>query len=129
MSLTFSTNANGLIVNGATFHIKEMLKLYGAKWNGSAWVLSIDIDSPYLRNELQDAATKRLNAELAEDRAARAYAKSPEGIAARAAAELEYAHGRRWTCCEKAYVMDIDSGHVGCHEHGFFVKGRLRTGD
>lgn len=129
MSLTFSTNAKELIVNGGTFYIKEMLKLHGAKWNGSTWVLSIDLDSQGLRNELQDAATKRRDAELADDRAARAYAKSPEGIAAKAAADLEYAHQRRWTCCEKCYVMDIDRGHVGCHEHGFFVKGRLHTGD
>ena len=130
-SLLFKTHQESLIVSGKTFHIKETLKLHGAKWNHSlgAWAIPIILDSPDLRAELEAIATERIVEDKAQLRAKRLFTKTPDGIAARTAQQLQYAHGRGWSCCESAYVMDSDRGHVGCLEHGFFVKGILRTGD
>jgi len=129
--LSFKIHQNSLIVSGKTFQIKESLKLHGAKWNPDlgAWAIPVTLDSPHLREDLELIATERIAAEKADLRAQREYAMSPEGIAATAASDLQYAHARGWTCCEKAYAIDISRGHVGCLEHGFFVKGILRTGD
>ncbi len=130
-SLSFKTHQDSLIVSGKTFQIKETLKLHGAKWNPDlgAWAIPLTLDSPWLREELEGIATERIASEKAGLKAQRDYAKSPAGIAATAASELQYAHGRGWTCCEKAYVVNVGRGTVGCLEHGFFVKGILRTGD
>lgn len=134
-ALNFSTNETNLIVGGNTFHIKEMLKLHGARWNHhiGAWTMSILLDSPGLRQDFEEAVIVRTAAakaiERAEAKKLRDYAKSPEGIAQQKAADLCYAKSRLWTCCDNAYVMDVARGHVGCHEHGFFKKGNLYTGD
>ena len=133
--LNFTTNDTHLIVKGKSYYIREMLKLHGAKWNPDvgAWTLSILLDSPGLRQDFEETAAnltaKAKAEEAAEAKKLRDYAKSPEGIAEKRASDLTYAKSRLWTCCDNAYVMDLGRGHVGCHEHGFFVKGRLRTGD
>ena len=120
--LTFTTNETSLIVGGATFFIKETLKLHGAKWDPQlgAWSLPIALDSSSLRLDFNVLAAKRHNEDVAKSKADRA---------ATPATNLALAKARGWTCCEAAYVMDIKRGHVGCHEHGFFVKGILRTGN
>jgi hypothetical protein len=129
--LTFMTNASSLIVGGATFFIKETLKLHGAKWDPQfgSWSLPIAVDSPGLRMDFEELVTKRRNEDKVKSKADRAAAKTPAAIAALNARNLAAAAARGWTCCENAYVMDNDRGHVGCNDHGFFVKGILRTGD
>jgi hypothetical protein len=128
-ALTFSTNATQLIVGGKTFHAKDQFKKLGGKWTGSAWSLPLAADTPENRAFLESAAVLSATLERSDEAGKRAYAKSPAGMAAAAAQNVKYAHGRGWTCCGEAYVMDVTRGHVGCLEHGFFVKGILRTGD
>ena len=120
--LTFTTNETSLIVGGATFFIKETLKLHGAKWDPQlgAWSLPIAVDSPGLRMDFEELVRKRRREDLAKSKADRLEAPTMN---------LAFAKASGWTCCEAAYVMDIKRGHVGCHDHGFFVKGILRTGD
>ena len=129
MSLIFTPNPNALIVTGKTFHAKEQFKALGGNWTGSAWSLPLNADTPENRAFLQSSAMLGITVERSDAAAKRAYAKSADGKAEKAAINLHYAKGCGWTCCDSAYVMDIDRGHVGCREHGFFVKGRLRTGD
>lgn len=130
-ALNFSTNEKDLIVGGNTFHIKEMLKLHGARWNPDmgAWTLSILLDSPGLRQDFEEAVVKRIAETKAADKAARAYAKSPEGVAALAAADLSFALRNGWACCKEARVVDVKRKHSSCLLHGFHVRGILYTGD
>jgi hypothetical protein len=133
--LNFSTNETQMIVAGHTYIIKEMLKLHGALWNHemSAWTLSVALDTPGLRQDFEKAAAERWAANRAADalerKRLRDYEKSPEGIAEKKAHQLNYCRNMGWACCDNCYLMDIKRGHVGCHEHGFFVKGILYTGD
>jgi len=129
MSLIFTPTPDALIISGKTFHAKEQIKRLGGKWSGSLWTLPLDADTPENRAFLESAAMLSIVTERFDAAAERAYAKSPAGKAEKAANDFRYAKWRGWTCCDEAYVMDIDRGHVGCNEHGFFVKGRLRTGD
>ena len=122
MSLVFTINDKSLIVTGKTFHAKEHLKSLGGKWSGSAWSLPLDADTPENRAALEGTVTLGTTMQKAADKAVRDYADSPS-------AKFQYAKSRGWTCCDKANVMDAQRGHVGCFEHGFHVKGILRTGD
>ncbi len=118
-----------LTVTGRTFHIKDRLKELRGRWSNGAWQLPLTANTEETRKSLNAAAEEAYLAEKLVNQAQRAAAKSSAGIAATAAQDLKDAKSRGWTCCEKAYVMDVNRGHVGCHEHGFFVKGILRTGD
>ena len=129
MSLIFTPNPEALIITGKTFHAKEQIKELGGRWSGSAWSLPLNADTPENRAFLESAAVLGATVERSDAAAKRAYAKSDAGIAEAKAINLHYAKGCGWTCCDKAYVMDVGRGHVGCIEHGFFVKGRRRTGD
>jgi len=127
MSLIFTPTATAVIVTGKTFHAKELLKKLGASYSNSTWSLPIASDTPENRAFLESAAILSITVERSDAAAKRAYAKSPAGIAEAKVANLQYAKSRGWTCCHAAYVMDFNRGHVGCHTHGFFVKGRLRS--
>jgi len=129
MSLIFTPTASAVIVTGKTFHAKEQLKALGATYSNGAWSLPLTTDTPENRAFLESAATLSITVERSDAAAKRAYAKSPAGIAEAKASNLQYAKSRGWTCCDAAYVMDLNRGHVGCFDHGFFVKGILRTGD
>jgi hypothetical protein len=129
MSLIFTPSPTALIVTGKTFHAKDELKKFGGKWSNGSWSLPLNADTPYNRAVMNSAAARGIVADKAEAARLRAYAKSPKGIAEATSAQLNYCRNMGWTCCDKAYLMDIDRGHIGCHEHGFFVKGILRTGD
>ena len=118
-----------LTVTGRTFHIRDKLKELRGRWSNGAWQLPLAANTEDTRQSLNAAAEEAYLAEKLVNQAQRAAAKSSAGIAATAAQNLQYAKSRGWTCCDKAYVMDMGRGHVGCHEHGFFVQGRLRTGD
>jgi hypothetical protein len=129
MSLTFTTTNDTLIVTGKTFYAKDELKKFGGKYSTGSWTLPLNADSPANRAIINSAVAKGIETEKAAAKARRDYAKTPAGIAYELAAQLKSAKSRGWTCCDKAYVMDITKGHTGCNEHGFFVKGILRTGD
>ena len=118
-----------LTVTGRTFHIKDKLKELRGRWSNGAWQLPLTANTEEMRQSLNAAAEEAYLAEKLVNQAQRAAAKSPAGIAATAAQNLQRAKSLRWTCCKNAYVIDMNRGHVGCHEHGFFVKGILRTGD
>jgi hypothetical protein len=129
MSLAFTITPSALIVSGKTFHVKEHLKKLGGKWATNAWSLPLNADTPVNRADLEAAATEAITAEKLVNAAARAYAKSPAGIAAATAAELQFARRAGWTCCDDARVVDYKRGHCSCLTHGLHVKGRLYTGD
>jgi hypothetical protein len=129
MSLIFTPSPTALIVTGKTFHAKEHLKKLGGKWTNGSWSLPLNADTPINRADLEAAATEAITAEKLVNAAQRAYAKSPAGIAAAAAADFQIARRAGWTCCDAAYVMDVGRGHVGCHTHGFHKRGILYTGD
>lgn len=128
-ALSFTVTPTSLIVAGKTFHTKQHLKDLGGKYSNGTWSLPLNADTLENRAFLESAAVLGVTVERSDAAAVRAYAKSPAGIAERKTADLAYAKSRLWTCCQAAYVMDLSRGHVGCHEHGFFVKGCLRTGD
>ena len=143
-SLYFSSTDDGVMISGKTFIIKDRLKEI-AHWvpKVSLWKLPPWNDFPERREELEALATQKLAEEKAANKAARLYAKSPEGKAAAAAAEKELilkivaekkAGKYHWICCENCEVIDWDRHHASCSSCGhdgntFFVNGMLRTGD
>ena len=129
MSLIFTITPVALIVTGKTFHAKEHLKKLGGKWTNGSWSLPLNADTPQNRADCEAVVAEAITAEKLVNAAQRAYAKSPAGIAAATAAELQFARRAGWTCCDDARVVDYKRGHCSCLTHGFHVKGRLYTGD
>jgi hypothetical protein len=144
-TLLFTLTLENLIVSGKTFPIKTQLKALGGRWDGGRWVLPLSADSPLTRARLIENCRLGLIAEKAEkaEKAAEqlkrhAYFHSPEfvknALAAKAAGSPHY----YWICCEHCRVIDVSRQTVWCnacgadyggHIEGFFVRGRLRTGD
>ena len=95
-----------VFIGGKTFLIKDRLKEI-CHWNPSLrlWHLPAWNDFPERRQELEALATHKVTEEKATKKAARLYAKSPEGKAAAAAEEklrikAAVAAGSTWICCE-----------------------------
>jgi hypothetical protein len=140
-SLYFSCTDDSVLISGKTFNIKDRLKEVGGRWNPktSLWSIPTIADTPEVRQELETLATQKKKDEAATKKAARLYAKSPEGKAAAAAEDklrikAAVAAGSTWICCENCEVIDWDRHHTSCATCGhdgntFFVDGRLRTGD
>jgi hypothetical protein len=148
MSLIFKVNDKSLCVSGATFNIKEKLKLLGAKWSpsDSSWHLQSDIDSADLRSELEAAVLERRKkdaeirkAEREEEKAEKAFYETAEGrkfllIDALKIKEKTGGRSYHWICCMDCEIIDWKRQHTSCVTCGhdgntFFVGGRLRTGD
>lgn len=127
--LIFTPSSTAFAVTGKTFHAKEHLKKLGGKWTNGSWSLPLNADTPQNRIDLEAIVTEAVMAEKLINATKRAFNKSPAGIAEASAADLSYAKSCHWTCCDNAYVLNIKSGHVGCHTHGSFIKGILYTGD
>lgn len=152
--LAFKKTEANLIISGKTFYAKEAIKAVGGKWDPSiySWTLPAHIDSEMLRKDILEkaSATEKVEKKKEKDAkaAAKAYALSPEGIAAakeeqkqRILACLEEKKktgAYHWICCEQCEVIDWGRQHTSCQacaEWGgqswntFCVRGRRYTGD
>lgn len=152
--LSFSKTQANLVISGKTFFAKEAIKALGGKWDPStsSWMLPVHIDSEMLRKDLTEKAIllekEAKNKGREEAKAARCFARSPEGIAAAKEAErlrilacLEQKKktgAYHWICCEKCTVIDWGRQHtscMACAEWGgqswntFRVRGSIFTGD
>ena len=149
--LTFSTNDTHLIISGDTFHLRNYLKEHlKAIWNNEKkfWIIPIGLDSASLRNELETKAASAYRAareaEAAERKKKRDFAKSPEGKKAAEeekrtfflnALKMKAKTGAyHWICCESCEVIDWRRQHTSCDVHAedgntFRVRGALYTGD
>jgi hypothetical protein len=144
-TLYFNTTETQFIITGKTFPIKDYIKALGGLYNQGRWVLPLNADSPLTRANLVEQCRLGL---LAEKEAAKAakdaqikrhiYLHSPEfvkdALAAKAAGSPQYF----WICCDQCRVLDAANQTVWCnacgadyggHTEGYFVRGRLRTGD
>jgi hypothetical protein len=152
--LNFKKTQANLVISGKTFYAKEAIKAVGGKWDPStsSWMLPVHIDSEMLRKDLMEKAvlleTQTKKKEKEEAKAAREFARSPEGIAAAKEAErlriLECLEQKNktgayhWICCEKCTVIDWARQHTSCQAcaewsgqswNTFRVRGSIFTGD
>jgi hypothetical protein len=137
MALEFKTYDKSLIISGKTFVIKDLIKTNGGKWDDQkkSWSVPIEKDSPDFRLLLLD----ELNAAIRKEKALKAAARSPEGIAAAKANERAIikrlaSQGSYWICCENCTVVDWMRKHTTCDKcaqdgNSFRVRGILYTGD
>jgi len=135
--LVFTHIGNEVFIGGKTFLIKDRLKEI-CYWNPrlSLWNLPGWNDFPERRQELEALARQKVAEEKADRKAARLFAKSPEGKAAAAAEEklrIKAAAGS-WICCENCEVIDWLRQHTSCQAcavdgNSFRVRGNIRTGD
>jgi hypothetical protein len=141
-TLLFTTTATQLIVTGKTFPIKETLKALGGVWNSPRWILPLNADSPLTRARLVENCRLAIKAEKEvakeAEKARLAYLHSPEFVKDALKAKEAGDHTFYWICCDQCRVVDHARQSVWCnacgqdyggHTEGFFVRGRLRTGD
>jgi hypothetical protein len=147
--LKFQTTQDTLQIMGS-FHIKDHLKSLGAKWNPDArsWDLPIAMDNEEFREVLKERLRLMRKATKDEEEKKRIYDTSPEGIAAKKAANREIIKkcleekkktgAYHWICCEECEVIDWVRQHTSCDacadDNGFFkntfcVRGVRYTGD
>jgi hypothetical protein len=152
--LEFKKTDTSLLVSGKTFYAREVIKALGGTWDGveRVWILPGHIDNEMLREDLVIKAANKEKEEKkrAKEEAAahRAYAASPQGIAAareaekqRIAACIEQKNktgAYHWICCENCTVIDWGRQHTSCKAcatwdgqswNTFCVRGRRYTGD
>jgi hypothetical protein len=132
-------------VRSVTYHIKDQLKMLGAKWHQGAWTFRGFQEIPMVQRLMgpcEAAYIRAMNAKEAEyqaEKARRAWLKTPEGRAATEVAKKEYVlslftAGCSWICCAECTIIDEKRRHTACDAHAedgnsFRVNGRLRTGD
>jgi hypothetical protein len=141
-TLLFTTTATQLFITGKTFPIKEALKALGAVWNSPRWILPLNADSPLTRARLVEDCRRAILAEKEAEKAAhvahQAYLHSPEFVKDALASKAAGSNDYYWICCEQCRVIDASRQSIWCnacgqdyggYTEGFFVRGRLRTGD
>ena len=144
-TLYFNTNETQLIVSGKTFPIKDQLKNHGGRWDAGRWLLPLNADSPLFRANLVEqcrlaviAEKKAKEDERAEQIKRIAYLHSPEFVKAAVASNATGDRTYFWICCEQCRIVSYERQSVWCnacgadsggHIEGYFVRGRLRTGD
>ena len=154
--LVFSKTDKNIEITGKTFYAKEAIKAAGGKWDAAAqrWTISTTVEPEVLKG-LEEAAKQGVEKEeeqkkkeRQEAKKAAAYAKTPEGIAARkeqerlkilACLEQKKKTGAyHWICCDKCEVIDWARQHTSCMAcadwsgqswNTFCVRGRRYTGD
>ena len=114
--------------------MRNELKSIGGLWDPAttSWVIPLAAYSTVLRDDLSELVRKA----LAEQKA---FAASPEGIAAAAAQEKQrvvdaFKDRLRyyWICCEDCSVLSWSRHHVSCKTHypdSTGLRGRVYTGD
>ena len=152
--LDFTKNASNLVISGKTFYAKEAIKAEGGRWDSStsSWTLPVHLDSEMLRKDLTEKAVTAEKETKKKEKDAkaqeRAYARTPEGIAAAKEAQrlrvLDCLEQKKktgayyWICCEKCEVIDwqrmftsCDACAVDCglYKNTFRVRGSIFTGD
>jgi len=144
-ALNFASDSTSLVITGKTFYVKEQIKILGGRWNEGRWVLPLNSDSPLMRSNLLEQCRLGIlleKAKKAEEQEKRvkyaAYLHSPEFVKDALAAKAAGSHEYFWICCEKCRVLDAAKQTVWCngcgadygtHIEGYFVRGRLCTGD
>ena len=148
-TLIYTKTNDGITVRdgkcNVTYHIKEELKMLGAKWHQGAWTFRGFQEITMVKGLMgpcEAAYVRAMNAKEAErvaEKARRAWLNTPEGRAATAAEEKRRiaaaaAAGCSWICCAECTVMDWDRRHTSCDVHAedgntFRVNGMIRTGD
>ena len=137
-TITLTKTDKGVVVGGKTYDVKEVLRAAGARWDVGVWVFRGADDVPHVANTIRSAVEDCVAAAVEVKEVAKrqkAWLKTEEGRAATAAAErarvaATFASvGGHWLCCADCSVVDWARKHVSCKEHGFFVRGRLYTGD
>jgi hypothetical protein len=154
--LVFSKTDKNIEITGKTFYAKEAIKAVGGKWDAATqrWTISANANAEVLK-KLEDAAKEGAEKDEEEKKKARqeakkaaAYARTPEGIAARLEEERQKilwcleqkkkTGAYHWICCEKCTVVDWGRQHTSCMAcadwsgqswNTFCVRGRRYTGD
>jgi hypothetical protein len=145
-----NTVNNRVSVYGKTFDVKEKLKEVGGLWDSKSKCWNIPIASATLTfHQSLDAFLDEQKAkEKADEKAARAYALTPEG---RAEAEVKRKQtildcleekkktgAYHWICCQSCVVVDWKRQHTTCdacavdygiYKNSFRVRGMIYTGD
>jgi len=111
-NLSFSAKADGCVVWGKTFPVKDALKAAGGVW------------VPLARNWVFPA--KGVN----EVRCALGLPDIPPVQSVAVNLErLEAAIAAGWVCCRTARIVDPGRKIVECNSHGLMVRGCCYTGD
>ena len=140
-TLHFTPQGQTVKVSGKTFHVRNELKSVGGVWDPktTSWLIPFAADSPVLRDELNAMVSKILAEQKAETAKLKAFAASPEGIAAAKEEEkrrvIDAFKDRAryfWICCEDCRVLNWSSKHVSCKTHypdSTGLCGKVYTGD
>lgn len=146
-TLTFTTTAEGILVKGKTFDVKEELKANGGRWDARAngWMFRDCTDVEELRSRLEEVVEQVMlekkrahKVELAERKKHREWLRTPEGMAYTAAESRKrvaaaVAGGSPWICCAECEVIDWQRQTSSCQVHAvdgntFRIRGNIYTG-
>ena len=128
-------------VSGKTFHVRNELKSVGGVWDPAttSWTIPFAAYSTVLRDELNALVRKILTDQKADAARQKAFAASPEGIAAAKEQEkqrvidaLKDRERYFWICCEDCRVLSWQTKHTACKTHApgaTMLCGRIYTGD
>jgi len=130
-SLIYTVSAEGVLVGGKTYAVRETLKAVGGRWKPevNGWVFRGEDEMDAVRGRIEEVlaeeevkAKKIRKAELAAVRAKRVWEASPEGKRERVAQALA-AGTHRWICCAACDVIDWTRQTSDCSVHGFRLRG------
>ena len=152
-TLVYTKTDEGITVRdgkyAVTYHIKEELKMLGAKWHQNAWTFRGFQEIPMVKGLMGPCEATyilAINAKEAERLAERkakkarlAWLSTPEGRAAIEEAKKKrvaehVVAGSSWVCCTECTIIDEQRRHTSCDVHAedgntFRVNGMIRTGD
>jgi hypothetical protein len=130
-SLSYTVCADGVLVGGNTYGVREVLKGLGAVWlsESKEWLFPARC-AEAVRGRVDQAlaaAKKIRREELAAARAQKAWEASPEGRRARVTLALA-AGTHTWICCSECEVLDWTRKTSDCGIHGFRLRGSAWDG-
>ena len=133
--LTFTQTAEGIIVTGKTYDVKDILKAAGASWAHPRWIFRNRQGVDALCNDIrEDVEIAMANAKVVAqaEKAHQKWLKTPEGQ--KHCVQQAVQQGVPWICCESCEVVDWNRKSTYCMKHAvdgnaFRVRGNIYTGD